>query len=143
MASEENSTCCTRRTAYNFVVRRRALDLHRVVMLLLTSCNGTESSVVDSVFDVLSSSSSRRRTSWQQAMQYHFFRSLLRVASAASSFTRSFRSSSHLLAGLPTFLWVFVDLWSLGFTQPLSSSIFLCFVLQFARLVATSVASNL
>ena len=33
----------------------------------------------------------------------------------ASSFAKSFRSSSHLLPGLPALLWVFVDLLSPGF----------------------------
>ena len=33
----------------------------------------------------------------------------------ASAFTKSFRSSSHLLAGLPALLWVLVDLSSPGF----------------------------
>ena len=31
LASEENTTYCIRRTSYNIAVRRRALDLHRVV----------------------------------------------------------------------------------------------------------------
>ena len=44
-----------------------------------------------------------------------FFRSLLWVASVASSFTKSFRSSSHLLVGLPALLWVFVVLSSPAF----------------------------
>ena len=44
-----------------------------------------------------------------------FFRSLLWVVSVASAFTKSFRSSSHLLAGLPALLLVLVDLSSPGF----------------------------
>ena len=69
-----------------------------------------------------------------------FFRSLFRTASVSSSFTESFKSSLHLFAGLLALFWIFIDL-SLGFTQPLSWSIFLGFVLQFVGLVVISFSS--
>ena len=44
-----------------------------------------------------------------------FFRPFLCVVRVSSSFTNSFRSSSHLLAGLPAFLRDLVDMISPGF----------------------------
>ena len=57
-----------------------------------------------------------------------FFRSLLWVVSVASAFTKSFRSSSHLLAGLPALLLMSVDLSSPGFHSA-AFLVHICFAL--------------
>ena len=50
------------------------------------------------------------------------------MVSVASAFTKSFRSSSHLLASLPALLWVLVDLSSPGFHSA-AFLVHLCFAL--------------
>ena len=112
MPAEESVAVHNASYSHSYHVGRRALGLHRIVVLLLTSCIGTETSVVDCALGVLSFFFQSSAFLAAASHVGSFFRS-------ASFFTRSPRSSSHLLAGHPVLLGVFDDLSSPGSTQPL------------------------